>query len=242
LTTCFDVLNTPTTDQEYARKQLLELLRTIPKGRPVALYVLTNRLTMIQGFTDEPERLLKAAEALSRATSHVLTTEAQRQQEVGRVAAATAELTANVPGGTTNNPVVLDSNNRQLQQLRDMESFRIADRANFTLAAFEALSRAVSGYPGRKNLIWLSASFPIQIMADPTQVTQPWRNSSNFRNTLAEAGVLREIAHRFILTDVCDGSQVHSHQCQRIEWTGVERGNRGTIGADRRVHRKSAPP
>ena len=43
------------------------------------------------------------------------------------------------------------------QQLRDLESFQIADRANFTLAAFESLSRAVSGYPGRKNLIWLSS-------------------------------------------------------------------------------------
>ncbi len=186
----FDVLNTPTTNQDYARKQLLELLRTVPKGRPVALYVLTNRLTMIQGFTDEPEKLLQAAEKLLPSTSHVLTTEAQRQQEVGRITAATAESMASMPGGTTNNPVINDSNNRQLQQLRDMESFQISDRANFTLAAFEALSRAVSGYPGRKNLIWLSASFPIQIMADPTQVTQPWRNSSNFRKTLAEAGVL----------------------------------------------------
>jgi len=187
----FDVLNTPTPDQEYARKQLLELLRTVPKGRPVALYVLTNRLVMVQGFTDQPSELLKAAENLRPSRSHVLTTEAQRQQEVGQVTAATAELMANAPSGTTNdNAVINQMNSDRLQQTRDLESFQIADRANFTLAAFETLSRAVSGYPGRKNLVWLSASFPIQIMADPKQETQPWRNASSYRNALAEAGVL----------------------------------------------------
>jgi VWFA-related protein len=231
----FDVLNTPTTDQEYARKQLLELLNTVPKGRPVALYLLTNRLTMIQGFTDEPEKLLQAAENLRPSNSHVLTTEAQRQQEVGQITAANAELTANVPGGTTSNPVVLDSNNRQLQQLRDMESFRIADRANFTLAAFEALSRAVSGYPGRKNLIWLSASFPIQIMADPTQVTQPWRNSSNFRKTLAEAGVLLAKSRIAVYpTDVRGlqgrGVDIRTSASASGEWTGASNaGNYGNL-------------
>jgi VWFA-related protein len=229
----FDVLNTPTSDQEYARKQLLELLKTVPKGRPVALYLLTNRLTMIQGFTDEPEKLLQAAENLRPSNSHVLTTEAQRQQEVGQVTQANAESMASMPGGTADNPVILDANNRQLQQLRDMESFQIADRANFTLAAFEALSRAVSGYPGRKNLIWLSASFPIQIMADPTQVTQPWRNSSNFRKTLAEAGVLMAKSRIAVYpTDVRGlqgrGVDIRTSASAAGEWTGAS--NAGSYG------------
>jgi VWFA-related protein len=234
----FDVLNTPTTNQDYARKQLLELLRTVSKGRPVALYVLTHRLTMVQGFTDEPEELLQAAEKLDPRTSHVLTTEAQRQHEVGQVTAATAESMSGAPNGTANNDVVLDSNNRQLQQLRDMESFRIADRANFTLAAFEALSRAVSGYPGRKNLIWLSASFPIQIMADPTQVTQPWRNSSSFRNVLAEAGVLLAKSRIAVYpTDVRGlqgrGLDISTTASESREWTGASNaGNYGNLIGD----------
>ena len=60
----FDLLNTPTADQEYARKQLIEMLRAAPKGQPIALYLLTSRLTMVQGFTDEPDKLLQAAESL----------------------------------------------------------------------------------------------------------------------------------------------------------------------------------
>ncbi len=223
----FDVLNTPTSDQEYARKQLLQLLGTIPKGRPVALYVLTNRLTMVQGFTDEPEALLKAAENLKPSRSHILTTEAERQHEVGAITAANAELFASAPGGTlTDNPVAADANNRPLQQLRDMESFQISDRAGFTLAAMEALSRAVSGYPGRKNLIWLSASFPIQIMADPKQETQPWRNSSNYRNALADAGVLLAKSRIAVYpTDVRGlqprGLDISTSASESGNWTGA---------------------
>ena len=187
----FDVLNTPPTDQAYARKQLLEMLTTIPRGNPVALYLLTNRLVMLQGFTDDPKKLLEAAEELKPGRSHVLTTEAERQRWEGQITNATSELTANAPSGATNNNDLINQlNSGRQQQLHDVETFQIADRANFTLAALEALSRAVSGYPGRKNLIWLSAGFPIQILADPTQQSQPWRNSKNFQDAMAMAGGL----------------------------------------------------
>ena len=77
----YDLLNTPTANQEYARKQLIEMLRAAPKGQPIALYLLTSRLSMVQGFTDEPDKLLKSAENLKPCRSHVLTTEAERQHD-----------------------------------------------------------------------------------------------------------------------------------------------------------------
>ena len=52
----FDLLNTAIADQAYARNQLLQLLRSLPKGQPVALFVLTRQLEMLQGFTQEPGR------------------------------------------------------------------------------------------------------------------------------------------------------------------------------------------
>lgn len=188
----YDLLNTPTSDQEYSRKQLLEMLRTAPKGQPIALYLLTSRLTMVQGFTDEPDKLLKAAENLKPSRSHVLTTEAERQHTTGQIAYAARELTESAPSTSTSSDSVMmqQLTTGKEQQLRDMESFQVADRANFTLAAFESLSRAVSGYPGRKNLIWLSTSFPVQIEADPKMDTQPWRNATSFKTELAGAGAL----------------------------------------------------
>jgi len=44
-----------------------------------------------------------------------------------------------------------------------MEEQRTAQRVGFTLDALTGLARSVSGYPGRKNLIWLSGSFPIRL-------------------------------------------------------------------------------
>ena len=57
------MLNTATADQAYARKQMIEFLRALPRGRRVALFVLTTRLDMVQGFTDSSDALVKVAEA-----------------------------------------------------------------------------------------------------------------------------------------------------------------------------------
>jgi VWFA-related protein len=188
----FDLLNTPTVNQQYAKSELMKMLHTAPKGKPIALYLLTSRLVMVQGFTIEPDKLLKAADTMLPGTSHVLTTEAQRQHEEGLTAYVAAEATESAPaaGDVSNSSMMAQMTQGKMQQFRDMESFQIADRANFTMAAFEAVSRAVSGYPGRKNLIWLSASFPIQIMADPKQESQPFRNSTSFMSELAKSGAL----------------------------------------------------
>lgn len=185
----FDLLNTPTTDQEYARKQLLEMLHNAPKGQPIALYLLTSKLAMVQGFTQDPEKLIQSAENLKPGRSHILTTEAERQHTQGQVAYAAAELTESAPS-SPDSPVMQQMTQGRLQQQQDLEAFQIGDRANFTLAALESLSRAMSGYPGRKNLIWLSTSFPVQLMADPKSETQPWRNSVSYQNALASASTL----------------------------------------------------
>ncbi|HWS97659.1 MAG TPA: VWA domain-containing protein, partial [Candidatus Methylomirabilis sp.] len=77
----FDLLNTATTDQAYARNQLLQLLRSLPKGQPVALFVLTRQLEMLQGFTQDPDELLRRAEAVMPSKSQDLTTMTERERD-----------------------------------------------------------------------------------------------------------------------------------------------------------------
>jgi hypothetical protein len=54
--------------------------------------------------------------------------------------------------------------------LRDFEaqisSFQLQLRAKYTLDAFNDIARYLAGIPGRKNLIWFSGSFPIDILPD----------------------------------------------------------------------------
>ena len=61
----FDLVNTPSQEQLYAREQMLKFLKALPSGQQIALFVLTDRLHMIQklhwqfGFTDRCRGLLK---------------------------------------------------------------------------------------------------------------------------------------------------------------------------------------
>ncbi len=57
----FDALNTPLRQQMYARQQMVKFLSTMPSGMPSAIFVLSDRLHLLQGFSGEREVLLQAA-------------------------------------------------------------------------------------------------------------------------------------------------------------------------------------
>jgi len=54
-----DALNTPLKDQYYVRQQLLAYLNATPPGTRIAIFGLTTQLTILQGFTSDPD-ILKA--------------------------------------------------------------------------------------------------------------------------------------------------------------------------------------
>jgi VWFA-related protein len=189
----FDLLNTAAADQSYARNQLLQLLRSLPKGQPVALFVLTRQLEMLQGFTQDPEELLRRAELLQPSKSQDLTTLAERERETSRIV-STAQQAAPTSGLAQNasfnsDSVAFSQASRILQNYNDHEAFRSTDRALFTLAAMKGMARAVSGYPGRKNLIWMSGSFPVDIEPNPATM-DPFRNVRSFEEDLRETASL----------------------------------------------------
>ena len=54
-----DALNTPgTTDQGYVRAQVIEFLKTMKPGTPLAVFSLAADLRLVQGFTGTPSTLL----------------------------------------------------------------------------------------------------------------------------------------------------------------------------------------
>ena len=190
----FDLLNTGVSDQAYARNQLLQLLRSVPRGEPTALFVLTRHLEMVQGFTQDPDQLLRMAESLNPSKSQVLTTMVERERTISGInttaqqAAATTAAPANA-GSFSTDSVAYAQAARIAQGYNDHEAFRTSDRALFTLEAMKGLARAVSGYPGRKNLVWLSGSFPLEIEPDPAS-TDPFRNMRGFEQEIRAASSL----------------------------------------------------
>ena len=177
------MLNTATADQGYARKQMIEFLHTLPRGRRVALFVLTTRLDMVQGFTDSSDALVKVAEALLVTHSPVLNTSAEAQQEKGEIDFLGKLISESARGrGGTEDPGN-DTKQRLEQPLADMQAARTDIRVGFTLQALDGIARAVSGYPGRKNLIWMSGSFPLGLRRDEG-TKDPMRNVRNYDSAI----------------------------------------------------------
>jgi VWFA-related protein len=193
-----DLLNTPTPDQMTARKQLIKMIHSLPAGQSVALFTLTSQLTLVQGFSSQPDALLAALKDLKIVPSKLLTTEGQRQQIIGDLAYMSNTSRPPIPGNSSVNVSGFGDRtggggvsnvSRWMQGYNQMEAIRADARAIFTLDALSAISRAVSGYPDRKNLVWLSGGFPVRLGPDAGGI-DPWRNSKDYSEALNRASSL----------------------------------------------------
>jgi hypothetical protein len=77
-------------------------------------------------------------------------------------------------------PGVGQSMLKSLQQFNaEQDSFTISLRVKYTLAALDQLARYLSGMPGRKNVLWLSGSFPIAVLPNP-DLKDPYQAARDF--------------------------------------------------------------
>lgn len=149
-----DVLNTSMPNQAYARESMIKLLEKLPQGQPMAVYLLGNRLRLVQDFTSDPELLKKAALSIKGKPSHLLNNPAGTSPATTPMGSAAVGLIASVPGLAN-----------QLSEFAAEENLGKTDfRISYTLAALDSLARTLAGYPGRKNLIWISETFPFDIV------------------------------------------------------------------------------
>lgn len=138
-----DSLNATSNQRAQARDAMLKYLAAIPSGQPVAVYTLGSKLRLLQDFTTDPIGL--------KASLANLKPQAGGDQEVS--------VSALLSGSLTPEEVI-----QQMQRFRQENTVFPADvRLRSTLNALNALARLLSGYPGRKNLIWVSEAFPLTI-------------------------------------------------------------------------------
>jgi len=142
----YDMLNTVPEDQSYGRQALLRYLETLQRGDQFALYSLGKALSVIQDFTDDPARILKAARRASP--------EASADQTADDLA---DDLLANAPD--LGDPI---ANAMQQSSIKEMQDAAQVNRAVITGKAMEMIARHLQGLPGRKKLIWMSSSFAAQ--------------------------------------------------------------------------------
>jgi VWFA-related protein len=151
-----DMYNLKIQDQMFARQQVIKYLKTIRPEDRVAIYLLGNSLKVLHDYTTDSTDLLRALNAFG--DGKTLPDLSQDQN----MSFGTDMITLNnwmMTGGTGAE--------------RD---FYMIQRVTGTLKVIEFIANHLASLPGRKNLIWVSGGFPLQIgfnsvreMNDPTR-------------------------------------------------------------------------
>ncbi|HWE84751.1 MAG TPA: VWA domain-containing protein [Terracidiphilus sp.] len=151
-----DALNTPMGDQLRVRQQMIKFLETIPPGTTMAVFTLSSRLRMVQGFTSD-------AGLLAAALKGARTTPYKSPQLDGGVTDSGMDAIVSglqmIPGTGADIAGV-----QQFQS--EVTTSQTDQRIDMTIEALRMLARYLSAVPGRKNLIWFSGSFPILAFPD----------------------------------------------------------------------------
>jgi VWFA-related protein len=150
----FDSLNTDRQNLTLARQQLLSYLAKLPDNARVALFTLDGELHLVHGFTDDNHVLTEAAQQLSTTPNS-----SQRKARDVTEELAVARLTK-----ITSSPQMYGALSRFLWGEYDAKA---ESRTLVTMEALNQLARSMAIFPGRKNLIWISAGIPF----DPTDTT-----------------------------------------------------------------------
>ncbi|MFZ0304182.1 MAG: VWA domain-containing protein [Terracidiphilus sp.] len=183
-----DGLNTDVQYQPQVHMQMMRMLRQLPSNVPVAVFLLGDRLRMLQNFTTDPRLLQTAlADAMSaagkgladidprddsQAASSVMTSAYGINDPSAGVnssgGGSAGSSSNNAPGAGQNDaasdPILVSM--IEMAQEFDLKiySSTMDERIHRTFDALVSLGRNVAGYPGRKNLLWLSTTFPIDII------------------------------------------------------------------------------
>ena len=156
-----DSLNTQVVDQSYVRGQLIRYLQGVQPGTRLAVFVLTSRLRMIQAVTTDSAVLLAALNNKSLGWTPQQSTMLLTREELETDAGESAGMMENLVGQTDAALAAMVPRGVQY-----MMEFKLDRRIEITLQALQQLARYLGGIPGRKNLIWFSGSFPINVFPD----------------------------------------------------------------------------
>jgi VWFA-related protein len=139
-----DALNTHFIDMAYARGQVRKFLKQLRPGDRIALYGLSNELYVLHDFTQDADSLLRALD---------------RSKNTENFHVGASEET---PADTSDDNVdaFMDRASHQIAEYANI------DRADLTARALEAIADHLAGMPGRKNLVWVSGAFPINMTGD----------------------------------------------------------------------------
>jgi VWFA-related protein len=149
-----DALNTNLLNQAYVRIEMVKFLDKLPQGQPVAIFTMGRKLRMIQDFTTDLTELKKVIRTFKTESSHALSSPT-----------GTPEVPMTLQGWA--DQTVAEFSPGLRAQIQDFAQQSVADQSDIriqgTMTALSSLARMLAGYPGRKNLFWITESIPFAV-------------------------------------------------------------------------------
>ncbi len=176
----FDSLNTKFKDQADARRQVLTFLKVLDPESPIAIYALGNDLRIVHDFTQDQASLTRALERYRNSTSTLLAN-SQPDRSAGTAESITSPAPATTP--------VIDNTDLVSQILQPLQEYSVDRRVAITLSAMHAIANRMAGVPGRKNLIWISGAFPLNLDFDRGGLSGPGRRLNTYAGPMKDAAV-----------------------------------------------------
>ena len=169
-----DALNTPPKQQEALRQQVRDFVAHAP-GTHLAIFTLGNKFIQLQGFNASPDALKSAMGHVLIPREPVLLRSHDGTTNVVDPGSGAAHAAANLG--------LYETDSRFIEALKKQASSE--DRGDTTLNAFYMLARCLDALPGRKNLIWLSGTFPIDITGATAKPGLPHDDDEQLHETSA---------------------------------------------------------
>jgi VWFA-related protein len=166
-----DALNTNPDDQAYGRQQVMKYLSSAPKGEQLALYTVGQKLHVVSDFTDDPEVLRKVVSAYSPQQD----VDQGADQLGGEILAALSD---------TGDPI---TNAMAQNSVKEFQDQALKNRVNMTAEALQVIAKHMQGVPGRKKLVWVSASFPAQTTDTRSHNGRPTMEHLEFSREIEKA-------------------------------------------------------
>jgi VWFA-related protein len=185
-----DALNTPMANQMDVRHKMIEYLGKLQPGTSLAIFTLSSRLRLVEGFTADAAQLTKAMQSHKAGPQNSVILDPQSDQALDSAVGAMATMTSGMTQFTAAGISALSS----MQQFEaDMTAFQTDMRVKMTLEAMQQLARYLSAIPGRKNVVWFSGSFPIAL--DPDDALQdPFEAMRNYSDEIRNTAELLSAA------------------------------------------------
>lgn len=160
-----DTRNTKVTDQIYAKAQIVRYLHTLQPTDHIGIYVFGPSLKVVHDYTSDSAAML-AKLAATKGWELPDTSETDAQSAL-QADSAIMDGMIRGAGGTS----------------AAERAFYTTDRVLSTLHAFEFIAEHLAQVPGRKNLIWVSGGFPLDIGYDSLA---EWKNPAVEQRTFTE--------------------------------------------------------